>query len=101
MRSPAWVRTGVEADAAAVVGGRVGRAMVVAAERPGGVRPRAAPAAIVPDLGEHAHAAVGAGRACLDGALGASRHARPHAADLGPRQSVRDVRPGHGHPARP
>ena len=46
--------------------------------RPGGLRPRAAPAAVLPGLREHADAAARAGRARVDGAHDAGRCARPY-----------------------
>ena len=45
--------------------------------RPGGLRARAAPAAVLPGLREHADAAARAGRAGVDGAHDAGRRARP------------------------
>ena len=71
------------------------------AGRPGGVRARAAPAAVLPGVREHADAAARARRARVDGAHDVGRHARPDPAGVGPCQPVRHLRPGHGAAARP
>src|SRR3954451_4042683 len=68
---------------------------------PGDLGARAPPAAILPGLREHADAVTRAGRTGLDGAHDAGRPPGLDAARLGPRQSLRRLRPRYEATARP